>query len=117
LNRKETVVVNEKTGASKASKLARYDLVPWEALDKIAEVYGMGAQKYADRNWEKGYDWGLSLAALVRHVSLFAQGEDLDEESGLPHLAHAGWHCMALLTFMDHHRDLDNRSQLGKEEE
>lgn len=105
----EVRVVNEKTGGAKGSKDERFDLIPYEALAEIARVYGMGAKKYDPHNWRKGYDWGLSYAALMRHITAFWQGEDLDPESGLPHVAHAGWHCLTLLTFMKEHGDLDDR--------
>ena len=106
---KEVRVTNEKTGAQKGVKLRRYDLVPTDAVGQIAEVYGFGAQKYSNHNWRKGYDWGLSYGALQRHLEAFWNGEDTDPESGLPHLAHAGWHCLALLTFMREHPELDDR--------
>lgn len=105
----EIRVVNEKTGGAKGSKDERFDLIPYEAVAEIARVYGMGAKKYDPHNWRKGYDWGLSYAALMRHVTAFWNGEDLDPESGLPHMAHAGWHCLTLLTFMKDHEALDDR--------
>lgn len=81
------------------------------ALWHLACVCGMGAKKYSDNNWRKGYDWGLSYAALHRHLNQFWRGEDADEESGLPHLAHAMWHCMVLMVFSadPHYQDFDNR--------
>lgn len=106
---KEVRVVNEKTGGEKGSKAQRFDLVPFEAVAEIAEIYDFGSKKYADHNWRKGYNWGLSFAALQRHLALFWEGEDYDEESGLNHLAHAGWHCLALLTFYREHPELDDR--------
>jgi Domain of unknown function (DUF5664) len=105
----ETRVTNEKTGGEKGSKLARYDLIPPAALDDIAKVYGKGCEKYAARNWERGYAWGLSFAALQRHAWAFWRGEYLDPESGLPHLAHAAWHCLTLMTFQKQHPELDDR--------
>lgn len=105
----EVRVVNAKTGAEKGSKAQRYDLIPWEAVGQIAEIYEFGSRKYADHNWRKGYDWSLSYAALQRHLAAFWEGENNDPESGLPHMAHAGWHCLALLTFMREHPELDNR--------
>lgn len=105
----EVRVVNEKTGGAKGSKDERFDLIPYEALAEIARVYGMGAKKYDPHNWRKGYDWGLSYAAMMRHATQFWQGEDLDQESGLPHMAHAAWHCLTLLTFMKEHQGLDDR--------
>jgi hypothetical protein len=95
----EVRVKDEATGGEKGQKLERYDLLPWDALDEVARVFGLGARKYADRNWEKGYNWGLSLGALVRHVARWASGETFDHETGCHHLAHAAFHCLALVTF------------------
>lgn len=97
------------TGGQKGQKAARFDLLPPEALFAIAEVFGYGAEKYAPNNWRKGYDWNLNFQALERHLWAFWSGEDNDPESGLPHLGHAGFHIMALLTFMQTHPEFDNR--------
>lgn len=35
------------SGAQKGSKLARYDMIPADALDELARHYGKGAEKYA----------------------------------------------------------------------
>ena len=106
---REERVVDPVTGGAKGRKLERYDLVPWVAFDEVARVYGVGASKYADWNWLRGYDWSLSLGALVRHVSRFAQGEDHDSESGLHHLGHAAWHCLTLMTYQSLERGRDDR--------
>jgi hypothetical protein len=87
------------TGGQKGVKPQRHDLLPRQALDMIAEVYAFGAEKYADHNWRHGYEWGKSYAALQRHITAFWDGETVDEESGLNHLAHAGFHIFALLTW------------------
>lgn len=105
----EVRVTNEKTGGQKGRKLARMDLVPVEALTALAEHYGRGAAKYADNQWRKGYDWSLSYAALLRHATQFWSGQDIDEETGSPHMAAVAWHAFALLTFMAEHPDLDDR--------
>lgn len=97
------------TGGQKGQKAARFDLLPPEALFLIAEVFGYGAEKYAAHNWRKGYEWSLNYAAMNRHLWAFWQGEDNDPESGLPHLAHAGFHVMALLTFMQTHPEFNDR--------
>jgi Domain of unknown function (DUF5664) len=66
----------------------RVDLLPWPALDVVAEVMTRGSEKYSER----GY-YGMSLmqlfAAAIRHLKCWVLGEDLDKEWGLPHLAHA----------------------------
>jgi hypothetical protein len=105
----EVRVVNEKTGGEKGSKLARFDLVPVEPLILLAEHFGRGARKYADRNWEKGYDWSLSFAAMMRHAWAFWSGEDIDPETGSPHIIAVAWHAFALAEFMRRHPELDNR--------
>lgn len=97
------------TGGEKGVKPQRYDLLPREALDRIAEVYGFGAEKYAAHNWRRGYEWGKSYAALQRHLTAWWDGEDTDPESGLSHLAHAGFHVNTLLTFLVDHPDFDDR--------
>lgn len=97
------------TGGEKGSKPERFDLLPPEALEKIARHYGVGAAKYDDHNWRRGYDWSLSFASLMRHANAFWSGEDIDEETGSPHMAAVAFHAMTLLVFMDEHRDFDDR--------
>lgn len=110
-NGEEVRVTNEQTGGAKGSKLARYDLIPVEALNEVAKLYGAGAAKYEDRNWERGYAWSLSYAALQRHVNAFWGGESIDPETGRHHLAAAVFHCFALMTFEKFHPfSLDDRS-------
>jgi hypothetical protein len=97
------------TGGEKGVKPERMDQIPPDALMKIAEVFGYGADKYSDYNWAKGYEWSKSFAAMQRHLWAFWGGEDLDPESGLPHLAHAGTHIMFLLRFQDQFPQFDDR--------
>lgn len=87
------------TGGEKGVKPQRHSLIPKEGLDTIAEVFAFGAEKYAAHNWRKGYEWSKSYDALIRHLTAWFSGEDLDPESGLSHLGHAGFHIMALSTW------------------
>jgi len=108
----EVRVTDPNTGGQKGVKLQRYDLVPFDALDEVATVYGVGAQKYEDHNWLKGYKWSLSLGALLRHVSEFAKGKDYDNGlggTGRHHLACAAWHCLTLMTFQFRKLGTDDR--------
>lgn len=106
----EVRVVDPETGGEKGSKLARFDLLPYDALWEVAEQFGRGAEKYADRNWERGYDWGLSHAALHRHLAQFWQhGEAIDHETGGLHLAAVAWHALALLAFQLREAGTDTR--------
>jgi hypothetical protein len=56
----------------------------------------MGAEKYAPWAWAKRpmERWRM-LASAMRHMSKAAQGEKLDEESGLDHRLHAAWNLLA----------------------
>lgn len=101
-----------KTGGMKGVSLDRYDLIPAKALEYLARIYGKGSLKYADRNWEKGYKWGLSFRALMKHAWAAWRGEWLDPESGLPHLMHAAWHCFTIVTYHDYKLGTDDRSTL-----
>lgn len=97
------------TGGEKGTKDERFDLIPTTALAKVARHFGIGARKYAEHNWRKGYEWSKSYAALQRHANQFWAGEDLDEETGSPHMAAVAFHALALLTFMDEQRPFDDR--------
>jgi len=103
------------TGGQKGRKPQRYALVPPEAEDVIARVYGWGAQKYSEDNWRKGYAWSLSYEALRRHINAFKAGEELDPQSGLPHLGHAAFHINTLLVYsgdLEKYGQFDDRPKL-----
>lgn len=102
------------TGGEKGQKLARFDLVPIKPLVELAKHYGRGARKYEDRNWERGYDWSLSYAAAQRHLTAFWDGEDVDPETGTPHVIAAAWHCFALMEYMHTHPEFDNRPYIKR---
>lgn len=87
-------------GGAKDRKLTQVGALDPVALIYVGRVAGMGAEKYGTYNYLHGYDWSLAFNAMMRHALLFWAGEDLDEESGLPHVAHAAWHALALLSFL-----------------
>jgi hypothetical protein len=107
----EEVRVVSETGGEKGQKLAQLGSIDPGALLDVARVAGYGATKYSRNNYLRGYDWSLSFDALQRHLLAFWSGEDIDPESGLPHLAHASWHTLALLAFMRHNLGTDDRWQ------
>ena len=85
------------------------NLLSTEALNQTAAVLKFGAQKYAEHNWRAGFMWSRPLAAAMRHIMAFNDGEDKDPESGLSHLAHAACCIMFLLEFEKTHPHLDDR--------
>jgi hypothetical protein len=64
-------------------------LIPFCTLEDEARVWMYGKGKYAAWNWAKGMDWSIPFACLQRHLAAWQRGEEVDPESGLPHLAHA----------------------------
>jgi len=95
----EVIVTDAVSGGQKGQKLERYDLIPTEAEEELARLYGIGTVKYADRNWEKGYKWGLSVGALRRHLARWLLGESYDQETKRHHLICVAWHAFALYIF------------------
>jgi hypothetical protein len=101
---------NTETGGEKGVKPERFSLIPPRPMEEVARVYGAGSIKYSPRNWELGYEWSKSMDALERHYNAFKRREDFDPESGLHHLAHAVFHCLALMEWTLTHPELDDRS-------
>ncbi len=70
-------------------------LLPLSALREVVRVLMFGADKYADSNWKfvdrpnRRY-----FSAALRHLNAWQDGERVDAESGLSHLAHA---CACLI--------------------
>jgi hypothetical protein len=77
-------------------------LLNQEALLLTAQVFGFGAKKYAKHNWRKGINLTRILDSVMRHCIELQLGNDIDEESGLPHAAHA---IAGLMMFMGINKD------------
>ena len=75
----------------------RISLVPPLALEEVAKVFTYGANKYDAYNFSKGAPKSTYVDAAMRHILKYSQMEDLDNESGLLHLAHATSCLMMLL--------------------
>lgn len=85
------------SGAKYDQGKAPWHLFPFDAAGEVVEVLRLGAEKYGDRNWEKGIKLSRLFAALMRHLLSWWLGEDRDKESGLPHLAHVACNALMLL--------------------
>jgi len=84
-------------------KKPRLDLLPSGPLVEIAKVLTYGAKKYAtenksgEHNWRNGFAWSRLYGASLRHLLAHKDGESLDPESGVSHLAHAVCNLLFLL--------------------
>lgn len=95
---------------SRAVNKPRVDLVPSEWVLILAEVLGAGARKYDDHNWKRGLPMTETAASLERHLLAWKAGEDFDEDSGCPHMAHVAWNALAIEFFRRGGRlELDDR--------
>lgn len=75
----------------------RTDLIPAGALMEIGRVFGFGAKKYGDHNWRLGIAHSRLIAAALRHIMYYQQGQTFDEESGIHHIAHAAVNLLMLM--------------------
>jgi hypothetical protein len=98
-------------------KLQLQWILSMEGLDDVAKVGAYGAKKYGQSNWRGGSEYMRYLGSCIRHLSAYIRGRNLDDESGLPHLAHCAYNCLILLTWAkkgsgkdDRYKDLDTNS-------
>ncbi len=86
-----------------------FDQLDRRALEEVAYVCAFGEKKYSTFNWRKGLTQRQCLGAALRHIFKHLDGEDIDEESSLLHLAHAAWGVMAAIRMLKDRPDLDDR--------
>lgn len=76
------------------------------ALLGIGACITFGKSKYPKSDNWKLVDDGMNRYAdsLMRHLLKYYSGEEVDPETGLPHLFHAGWNMLAVIEFylMEH---------------
>ena len=79
-----------------------WSLVPFEALEGMADVLSFGAKKYASWNWTEGggFSYTRVLRSCLRHIFAFMRGEDNDPESGLSHISHAQCNLLFLAYYI-----------------
>ncbi|HEY9485748.1 MAG TPA: dATP/dGTP diphosphohydrolase domain-containing protein [Nitrososphaeraceae archaeon] len=131
--------MEKETGLRFNNGKLRYELIPTDPLEYLAEVYTKGAHKYSKYegekgrqysgkdisieesigmrriydgadNWRLGLSWRETMAAVKRHIASWEKGQDLDKELGTYHLANSVWGLMTLLEFYKTHPELDDRN-------
>lgn len=79
----------------------RWSLLPAGTVGQVVNVLEFGAKKYAADNWQRVPDSRARYYdASQRHIDAWWNGELLDPETGLPHLAHAVC-CLLFLMWFD----------------
>jgi hypothetical protein len=70
---------------------------PVNSIRLLGLVHNNGAKKYGALNWrDHTVSASVYYNAAWRHMAAWYEGEDLDPESGLPHLAHV-MACMSII--------------------
>ena len=78
------------TGIKYDSEKPKMNLLPPKAIVEVAKVLTFGAEKYDAENWRKLDDLqNRYTAGALRHIFAHMDGEKLDPETGLSHMAHA----------------------------
>lgn len=78
-----------------------WDLLPYRQVAQIVDILTFGASKYGPNQWQAVENPGdRYFAALMRHLTAWKEGEEIDEESGKSHLSHAGC-CLLFLMWFD----------------
>lgn len=88
-----------KQGAKLDTGKPRLDLVPTSLEEAVGTILTMGAIKYAPHNWRKGINYSRIIASLKRHLNEFYKGQNIDAESGKPHLWHAACNIAFLIDY------------------
>lgn len=91
------------------SEKLRFDLLPVDALREITKVLNFGLGKYGERNWERGMNWARLYRAAVGHMFDWFESNELDNESNLLHLAHAGCCILFLISYAKRNVGHDDR--------
>lgn len=91
------------TGAVRdmAEGKGRYDLLPWYGIHEVALQCEYGAEKYGERNVDKGIPQKFLIDSAFRHLRKYACGET-DED----HLRAAGWNILWALQQRTTHPEL-----------
>ena len=84
-------------------------LLDRDFLEGTAQVMRFGAEKYGRHNWCKGLSHTRLADAAMRHLIAWAGGEDIDPESGLPHIDHAAASINMLKGNQRLHPGMDDR--------
>lgn len=88
-----------------------YTIIPWEGMDEVVAVFEMGAKKYARDNYKLGDGLPLDTyrKSMLRHLLQSVKEQDVDEESGLDHIAHLVANGLMYLWQKEHEKNLQRK--------
>ncbi len=90
----------------------------YSVLEDDAFVHKYGADKYGIRNWLIDKILASTYeGAMLRHFKAWAEGEDIDPESGRPHLTHLRACCAVVMDAQKHGTLIDDRNRLESKDQ
>lgn len=100
---------NFETGAVRDIQIGkgRFDLISPVGERRLARRYEQGAEKYGDRNWQKGIPIGRCLDSAKRHINQYLEGNNEED-----HLSAAAWNlftAMHMEVYNPDMQDIDTR--------
>ncbi|KKN51643.1 hypothetical protein LCGC14_0620510 [marine sediment metagenome] len=70
----------------------RFDLISPHGLKRLADLMTKGAEKYGERNWEKGQHVSRFYSSMFRHMMTWREGDPVED-----HLAAILYNAMAII--------------------
>jgi len=77
---------------------ARYDLIPFAAMEALARTLKEGSDKYGESNWKQGLPASDLLNHCLQHIFKWLDGDRSEDHIG---------HAMCNLAFLAHFESLD----------
>jgi len=85
---------------NKTDSYIRFDLIDMKEIEKVVDIFTMGAKKYAPNNWQL-VDPERYYGAFMRHFLMVRTNKPYDSELGCLHIHQALWNIIALLWLED----------------
>lgn len=91
----------------------KLSLCPTSTIAAVASTLQTNSEsnngKYPDNNWRKGMKWSIVIDCLQRHLEDFKNGEDVDEEDGIPTIWKVLTNAAFLVEYSQTCPELDDR--------
>lgn len=88
-----------------------FELIPFDLLADVNKVLQHGKCVYGVGNWRKkpGFKLSRCYNALLRHMFAWWNGEDLDPQTKISHLAHAMCNLLFMMYHFKNNKESDDR--------
>lgn len=108
---KETTTMKDEGVIKDDNGKCRLELLPYDALHGVADVFAYGANKYYQDSWRSNEpaEYSRTFGSVLRHLTSWYAGQDDDPESDLNHVDHAISQLLILRYVMLNRPDKDDR--------